>query len=163
VIDDEGRTAWLDFQVEGAPSGAPKVLAGDAAATSVRRFGSKLERGDRASSWPKALRAMELADTIEIALRRGRMIEVHRQELTEQLAFKGMMAALGCGVLAAVIPVALAAAFIAGQFGAPVGRFVPHLLLAILAVFLALHLLPRLLYGKTPREEAPALDERDSS
>ena len=163
VVDDEGRSATLDFQVEGAPSGAPKVLTGDAAAGAVDRFVSKLQRGDHSCSWPRALRAMELADTIEIALRRGRMIEVHRQELTEQLAFKGTMAALGCGVLAAVIPLALAAAFIAGQFGAPVGRFVPHLLLGFLALFLALQLLPRLLGENTPRGESPKSDDGNSS
>jgi hypothetical protein len=163
VVDDEGRTALLDFQVEGAPSTSPKVLIGDAAAGAVRRFVSKLQRGDGSSSWPRALRAMELTDTIEIALRRGRTIEVHRQELTEQLAFKGTMAALGCGVLAAVIPLALVAALIAGQFGAPVGRFVPHLLLGILAVFLALQFLPRLLYGKVVRGEASKSDDGDSS
>ena len=42
---------------------------------------------------------MELTDTIEISLRCGRMIDVHRQQLTEELSFRGTMSAVGCGAL----------------------------------------------------------------
>lgn len=97
------------------------------------------------STWPAALHAMELCDSIEISLRRGRMIEVHAQQLTEELAFRGTMAAAGCGLLVALPPLALAIGWLAGLAGIPVARYWPHAVLATLGLFLALQLLPRLL------------------
>jgi hypothetical protein len=162
TLDAEARTVHLTEQRAGQTTDAG-TIEWDAARSVVERFAADVSSGRADSTWPAALRAMELADTIEIALRRGRMIDVHHQELTEQLAFKGTMAAVGCGVLAAVVPVVLAAALFAGQFGAPVGQFVPHLLLGILALFLLLQLLPRLLYGKPPQRDAPASEDDGSS
>ena len=96
---------------------------------------------------------MELTDSIEISLRRGRMIEIHDQQLTEQLAFKGTMAALSCGVLVLLVPLLLVAGWIAGLFGIPVANYWPHVLLVLLALFLGLQLLPKLLYP--PAEPTP--------
>jgi hypothetical protein len=96
---------------------------------------------------------MEIADSIEISLRRGRMIDIHSQQLTEHLAFKGTMAAAGCGVLLVLAPLMLAVGWIAGQFGVPVASYWPHALLVLLAAFLGLQLLPKLLYGPLPEEQ----------
>jgi hypothetical protein len=60
---------------------------------------------------------MELTDTIEISLRRGRMIDVHRQQLTEELSFRGTMSAWGCGVLMVLPPLLLLAGWIAELLG----------------------------------------------
>ncbi len=119
------------------------------AARAVDAFVAAVERGGD-STWPEALHAMELADSIEISLRRGRMIDIHEQQLTEHLAFKGTMAALGCGVLVVLVPVMLVGGWIAGVFGIPVAQFWPHALLAMLVIFLGLQLLPKLLYGAPP-------------
>jgi hypothetical protein len=118
----------------------------------VERFADAVQAGDAAadSTWLEALHAMELADSIEISLRRGRMIDVHEQQLTEHLAFKGTMAAAGCGVLLVVVPLMLLAGWIAGMLGVPVAQFWPHALLAFLAFFLGLQLLPKLLYRREP-------------
>ena len=88
--------------------------------------------------------------SIEISLRRGRMIDVHDQQLTEQLAFKGTMSAFGCGLLLVIVPALLVLGWIAGMVGIPVAEYWPHVLLAILALFLGLQFLPKLLYKPPP-------------
>ncbi len=104
--------------------------------------------GANHSTWQEALLAMELTDTIEISLRRGRMIDVHHQPLTEQLAFKGMMSAVGCGILAVLPMLLLVLGWIAGKLGLPIAAYWPHGLLLILGIFLVLQALPWLLYGR---------------
>lgn len=134
------------------------------ATRSVSRFIAAVKNGGAAAStWPDALDAMELADTIEISLRRGRMIDVHHRELTEQLAFKGVMSALGCGVLVVLIPAAIVVGWFAGLVGIPLSHYWPHALLLFLAVFLALQFLPRFLARGTgahdPRLSSEAADD----
>jgi hypothetical protein len=150
LIGQRGRTA-ARFDATGRltePAGQPS-LERDA----IDRFVAAVEQGASGeSTWLQALHAMELADSIEISLRRGRMVDVHQQQLTEHLAFKGTMAAAGCGMLMVVIPLVLAVAVVAGRFGVPVGRFVPHVLLGILALFLGLQVLPKLLYDPPPKD-----------
>ena len=128
-----------------------------AAARAVAGFVEAADRAERGlevdSTWPSALHAMELADSIEISLRRGRMIEIHSQQLTEELAFKGTMAAAGCGVLLVLIPAALVGGWIAGQFGVPIAPYWPHVLLGILALFLGLQVLPKLIYGESEKHQ----------
>ena len=115
------------------------------ATEAIQRFVSALQSGDLGSStWPAALRAMELADTIEISLRRCRMIDVHHQQLTEQLSFRGTMSAVGCGVLLILPPLLLVCGWLAEQLGLSVARYWPHLLLASLIFFLALQVLTKL-------------------
>jgi hypothetical protein len=120
----------------------------------MARFVAAMESGSTSTStWLDALHAMELTDSIEISLRRGRMIDVHHQQLTEHLAFKGTMAAAGCGLLFFLVPLIVAVGWIAGAFGVPIGQFGPHLLLALLAVFLGLQFLPKLLYREPSAKE----------
>lgn len=137
---------------------SPTTAVDDASTTpavlAVRRFTEAvIEKQPTSSTWPSALHAMELGDSIEISLRRGRMIDVHDQQLTEQMAFKGTMAAVGCGLLVVLIPLMLAVGWIAGLLGVPVARFWPHALLALLTLFLAFQLLPKVLYGAPPPAE----------
>ncbi|QDS98663.1 hypothetical protein [Adhaeretor mobilis] len=120
----------------------------DPAVSAVSRFVNGLQADTDESTWPAALQAMELADSIEISLRRGRMIDVHHQQLTEHLAFKGTMAALGCGVLMVLPPLLLLVGWIAGLFGIPVAEYWPHALLVLLALFLGLQVLPKIVYAK---------------
>jgi hypothetical protein len=147
VICERGReTIWFD--ANGLVNQSPVA----AASAAIERFARAIEAEDAAAStWLRALRAMELTDSIEISLRRGRMIDVHDQQLTEQLAFKGTMAAFGCGVLLVIVPVMLLAGWIAGLVGIPIAEYWPHVLLAILALFLGLQLLPKLLYKPPER------------
>lgn len=123
----------------------------DAAAQALERFVAAAEsRSGAASTWSQALAAMELADTIEISLRRGRMIEVHQQQLTEQLAFKGTMSALGCAVLLLIPPLLLFLGWIAELIGLPIAKYWPHALLLLLAAFLSVQLIPKFLFRRKP-------------
>lgn len=123
----------------------------DAAAQAIARLANSKEGG--ASTWLCALTAMELTDTIEISLRRGRMIEVHEKQLTEQLAFKGTMSALGCGLLLVLPPLLLFCGWLAELVGLPISvtKAWPYVLLLVLAIFLLLQFLPKIVYG--PHDE----------
>jgi len=114
------------------------------------------------STWPGALKAMELTDTIEISLRRGRMIDVHLQQLTEELSFKGTMSALGCGVLLLLPPVLLLMGWLAEKVGLPIADYWPHALLALLAAFLAFQLIPKVLL-KRPNQTKEQQDSNQES
>lgn len=139
-ICERGReTIWFDDQ--GLVNQSPLTIA----AAVWKRFATAVQQESGESTWPAALHAMELADSIEISLRRGRMIDVHDQQLTEELAFKGAMSAIGCGLLMLIIPGLLTIGWLAGAVGVPLAEYWPHLLLAILAIFLGLQFLPKLL------------------
>jgi hypothetical protein len=147
-ICERGRESfWFDGDgLIAEPASAP-------ASRAINRFADAIAATAVDGTWRHALRAMELTDSIEISLRRGRMIDVHDQQLTEQLAFKGTMAALGCGLLLLLVPGLLAAGWLAGAVGFPLAGYWPHLLLAILAIFLGIQFLPKLLYKSPPSSD----------
>lgn len=109
---------------------------------------------EAASTWQSATAAMEVVDTIELSLQKGRTIEVHQQRLTEQLAFRGTMAAFGCGLLLLVLIGLPILGLIGDVLGVPLKDYWPAILLAVLALFLGMQLLPWLV--KRPRPEADA-------
>jgi hypothetical protein len=115
------------------------------------------ERRSRMSTWDAATRAMEVVDAIELSLEKGRTMDVHQQQLTERLAFRGTMSALGCGLLLMGF---MAVVFVTLVGGAE-GKERPHLLrswpivlLALLAGFLLLQMAP-LLIAKRKRSADP--------
>ena len=95
-----------------------------------------------ASTWQDATVAMEIVDAIELSLQKGRTIEVIPQHLTEQLAFRGTMAAFGCGLLFVGLLVLVMAGVLGDVLDIPLMRYWPWALLAVLAVFLALQVVP---------------------
>ncbi len=120
------------------------------------------------STWDAATRAMEVVDAAELSLQKGRTIEVFQQHLTERLAFRGTMAALGCGLMLVAFLVLVGVGILGGVEG--IGR--PHLanswslvLLAVLAFFLLLQAVP-FLAGKSNRDraepQAKTPNDRDS-
>ncbi len=148
-FDESGSALRHTLSTQGRSDTAP-LDPPNSASMAIERFANAANHGDgSASTWSRALAAMELADTIEISLRRGRMIEVHQQQLTEQLAFKGTMSALGCGVLLVVPPLLLCFGWIAELVGLSVARYWPHALLGLLALFLAVQLLPKLVFSNS--------------
>jgi predicted dehydrogenase len=109
------------------------------------------------STWDKATQSMEVVDAIELSLQKGRTIEVHQQQLTEQLAFRGTMAAIGCGLLLVGFAVLVFATLMGGIEGVVDRKLIPAwpiILLAVLALFLLLQALP-LLIPKTRRDAKP--------
>jgi hypothetical protein len=119
------------------------------------------------SRWPDAARAVELADTIDRSLAKGRTIVLYEQEYSDAATFKGMMTSVGCALLllalAAIVLGALAANLLkhAGfERAAQVVGFVPYVLLALFGLFLALQSLLRLTRRADASSKASA-DSRD--
>lgn len=161
-FDEQGRAIRQTTSHRGQ-SESQAFESVDLATVAIERFLDATRRGTgEQSTWGRALQAMELADTIEISLRRGRMIEVHQQQLTEELAFKGTMSALGCGVLMVLPPLLLVLGWLAEKVGLPLWsyRSWPYLLLATFALFLAIQLIPKLLLP--PRTGETSAGKRES-
>ena len=97
---------------------------------------------------------MEIVDTIELSLQKGRTIEVHQQRLTEQLAFRGTMAAFGCGLLLLAFFALVVAGLLGDVLGVPLKDYWPIALLAVLAVFLLMQALPWLVKRRRPMSNA---------
>jgi len=110
------------------------------------------------STWNSATRAMEVVDAIELSLEKGRTLDVHQQELTERLAFRGTMAALGCGLLLVGFCVFVLVTLFGTAEGEERPRLIaswPIILLAVLAFFLVLQCAP-LLVAKKKLPSEPA-------
>jgi hypothetical protein len=100
-----------------------------------------------ASTWDSATRAMEVVDAVTLSLEKGRTIDVFQQKLTERLAFRGTMAALGCGLLVVSFFVIVFVTLLGGAEGAAGQRLVPSwqfILLGVLTFFLLLQAVPLL-------------------
>ena len=121
------------------------------------RIRSSTRRRRSMSTWDAATRAMEVVDAAELSLEKGRTMDVHQQQLTEQLAFRGTMAALGCGLLLVGFVALLLVTLLGGAEGKGRPQLLPSwpiALLAVLAFFLLLQLVPMLIAKKKPRAES---------
>lgn len=90
--------------------------------------------------WVDAARSIELAETIDRSLKKGRTIDLYYEDHTEEGTFKGIMASLGCGLLLVGLFL-LGAVAIAEQMGIPYVQAWPYFLLGTLGVFLLMQLL----------------------
>ena len=138
-----GQETTLPMPPFDAPSAAIDELAAALSASGT-------EQSEAASTWQQATAAMEIVDTIELSLQKGRTIEVHGQRLTEQLAFRGTMAAFGCGLLLLVFFALVVAGLLGDVLGIPLKGYWPIALLAVLAVFLLMQTLPWLVKRRRP-------------
>jgi hypothetical protein len=105
------------------------------------------------STWDAATRAMEVVDAADLSLQKGRTIEVFQQQLTERLAFRGTMAAMGCGLILVAFMVLVGVGILGGVEGLGRRHIVNSwsiVLLALLAFFLLLQAVP-FLAGKSSR------------
>lgn len=112
----------------------------------LARLGQAVRRERPAPDWLEAVRSIELAESVERSLRRGRAVELKIDQATEESNFKGTMSALGCGLLL----VGMLVLFLVGMAHSLKGlmdwpaRLLdqwPKLLLALLGCFLALQCL----------------------
>ncbi len=138
-----GQETTLQIPPFDAPAAAIDALAAALPANGT-------DQSDAASTWQQATAAMEIVDTIELSLQKGRTIEVHGQRLTEQLAFRGTMAAFGCGLLLVAFFALVAAGVLGDVLGVPLRSYWPIALLVLLAVFLAMQALPWLVKRRRP-------------
>ncbi|HND53220.1 MAG TPA: hypothetical protein PLV92_12510 [Pirellulaceae bacterium] len=79
------------------------------ASTANSAGATKLADESHTFDWPSICRDLEIADTAEHALQRGRAVELHHGTVTEEDTFKGLMSAVGC-LLLLLLPLALIAA-----------------------------------------------------
>ncbi len=143
-----------DVQAQGDWDPAAAALAGLAGAI----------RGEPAEpDWVDAARSVELAETIDRSLKKGRTIELYYEDYTETGTFKGTMASVGCGLLLLGLFLVGAVAIVE-QMGVPYLRSWPYLLVGVLGVFLASQLL-MLASRKQDRRAAdqPAADRESHS
>jgi hypothetical protein len=134
-------------------------LQWNAAATALDELAAAIEGDAQHVDWPQAARAVELAETIDRSLAKGRTIELYNEEFTDIGTFKGTMTSLGCGLLLAGLCAMLGIGVIelvARKQGAiklaDALRFWPYWLVGFLLVFLLIQLILKL-----------ATSERDSS
>ena len=155
VPDDPATGEAREWQLESTADGTSdreSLLFHDAPLTCIEQFAVAVDERDAqrramASTWSQATRAMEVVDAVELSLQKCRMIDVYQQQLTERLAFRGTMAALGCGLLLIAFVVLVGVAILGGAEqpgGNPPDRSWGMLLLAVLAFFLLLQALPLL-------------------
>jgi hypothetical protein len=119
------------------------------------------------STWESATRAMEVVDAVDLSLEKGRSIDVFQQQLTERMAFRGTMAAFGCGLLLVGFMALVVITMLGGaerQGRAPLLPAWEVVLLAVLAFFLLLQVIPLLVHkareGAGPAEEEARIDNR---
>jgi myo-inositol 2-dehydrogenase/D-chiro-inositol 1-dehydrogenase len=119
----------------------------DPSAIAIDRLSAAIAGEPIEPNWTEAARTIELADTIDRSLARGRTIDLHQEEYSDISTFKGTMASLGCGLLMlglmliVVVAIAHSIAVNAGwmQAAAILSNW-PYLLLGVLGVFLLLQL-----------------------
>ncbi|MEX2140172.1 MAG: hypothetical protein WD894_12980 [Pirellulales bacterium] len=143
-------SAWrLELRTGGEPT-VVEALPWNPYLTSLDELRGVLADRQILSRWPDAARAVELTETIDRSLAKGRTIDLYEQEYSPSATFKGIMSSVGCALLllalAGMIIGALAANLLkhAGfvQAAQVVGA-VPYVLLGLLVVFLALQFLLR--------------------
>lgn len=120
-----GRTDAREIPPWSAPAEALARLAGAAAGRPL------------APTWMEAARALELAEGVPRSLARGKTIELRADEASEVGAFKGTMAAAGCGLLLATLGVVFVGSLLGG-LGLGWARYWPGLVLVLLVAFLLL-------------------------
>ncbi len=165
---DAGATPWTMEEVRDAERQETSLPTFDAPAAAIERLALALAETDhelraKRSTWEKATQSMEVVDAIELSLQKGRTIEVHQQQLTEQLAFRGTMAAMGCGLLLVGFAVIVFATLMGGIETMVDKKLIPSwpiVLLAVLAFFLLLQAVP-LLIPKRKRDRMR--DDKDSA
>ncbi len=147
--DANANSQWQIETVFGDNQNVRPMEVKDPATIAIERLAAAVaaegERRTALSTWAAATRAMEVIDAVELSLQKGRTIEVFQQQLTERLAFRGTMAAFGCGLLLLVFFAVLVVAVLGGAEGILQEKIAPSwplLMLAGLAFFLLLQAVP---------------------
>jgi predicted dehydrogenase len=135
----EGQGWTMELTV-GGQTQAERYDVWNPAAAALDELAAAMEGQPVEPDWVDAARSVELAETIDRSLHKGRTIELYYEDYTEQGTFKGTMTSLGCGLLLLGM-VALGVVAIGEQMGLPWLRGWPYALLAAFAAFLLLQLL----------------------
>ena len=148
-LDADGRSTTEDSPGWDDHQAALEMLARARARETVR------------PDWTDAARSIELVDAVERSLARGRTIELHDEEISEQATFKGLMTSVGCGLLVLGL-VSLVIAAVAAKLGVPWAGYWLYVLLGVFGLFLLLQLFklvfPPLAHGRPADQAGPATD-----
>jgi hypothetical protein len=169
---DGAAPTWMIETSENRERHTKRLASYDPAPAAIERLSSAVSRARAAperiaaSTWDSATRAMEVVDAAELSLQKGRTIEVCQQQLTERLAFRGTMAAMGCGLLLVAFFVLVLVGVVGGLEGLGRKQMIASwsiVLFAVLAFFLLLQAVP-FLAGKSGRNrtdpQAASPDDR---
>lgn len=147
----DGLPVWQMETSENGERDNQELEIYDPADEAIRRLSSAvvdsqtLVERNLNSTWDAATRSMEVVDAADLSLQKGRTIEVFQQQLTERLAFRGTMAAMGCGLLLVAFMVLVGVGILGGVEGLGRRQLVNSwsiVLLAVLAFFLLLQAVP---------------------
>lgn len=140
-----------DSDTDDSTAGEQSSGGWDAPTTALERLIDAIERRENPDDWAEAIRDVELADSIPRSLARGRTIEVHREQPTEEGTFKGLMTSFGCGLLiiglAIVVILALLDAVANANHWQALSAILrpwPWVMCGVFGIFLAFQLLLRL-------------------
>lgn len=136
TLPDSGQAGELLVHLGGQTS----AIALETTDASERALAAFVSDAPDCPDWHAAARGMELADSIELSLRKGRTIPLYNTAPSEQGTFKGIMAAAGCFVLVAGLGLILLGLLLA-RLGVPHANKIPLAVAALLIVFLLLQLL----------------------
>jgi predicted dehydrogenase len=158
LLMPDASKAWkLDVQTS-PPTPAREYAGWNSAAAALQLLAGATAGQRTEPTWTEAARTVELAETIDRSLKRGRTIDLHHEEFTDIGTFKGTMTSVGCAILMCglvfVVCVALAH-LVAVQAGwnqlADWLGYWPYLLLGVLGFYLLLQ--PLALIGKSREPE----------
>jgi predicted dehydrogenase len=150
----DAQQAWVLDEFGGDTPGQKLFADWDDSAAAIQQWVAAIGARGRDSNWMIATRSVEMAEAIPQSLRRGRSVELNSQHHSEATAFKGTMAATGCGLLLAVFALALVVGIgdaVHPMTGRSITRYWSAAVLVALVVFLLLQLLFRLV----PRSREP--------
>lgn len=151
----DGPTAWrLEIAATGETPRSEEFVPWDASTAALELLDRALAGQPVHPDWIDAARDIEITETIDRSLARGRTIELHFEDYSEEATFKGTMTSLGCGLLVAALA-ALIVAAIAAQAGVTWAGYYLYVLLGVLGLFLLLQLLKLVFPSRTD----DALDE----
>jgi hypothetical protein len=153
-MPENGVTWRLDIHQAGNVS-SRDIEGPTAAGLALDQLATALDGVAIQPDWTEAARTVELAETIDRSLARGRTIDLHNEEFSDIGTFKGTMASIGCGLLLVGLLIIVLAAIVrtlAVEFGfkklANALSIWPYVLLAVLGVYLLLQFL--VFVGKAP-------------
>jgi predicted dehydrogenase len=161
----------LAMETTGAANEPQELDDASPAAAAIARFSTAITSNNTAeraasSTWEAATRDMEVVDAVELSLQKGRTIEVFQQQLTEKLAFRGTMAAFGCGLLLIAFFAVVIIAILGAAEGIDVRKTASgwsFLLLAALAFFLLLQAVPMLAQKRSSASDSEPASRRDDN
>jgi myo-inositol 2-dehydrogenase/D-chiro-inositol 1-dehydrogenase len=152
-ITDEGRPWRLEIQSTSDSTVYDYPNWNPAAAALAKLNEAHQSLVEMPPTLAEAARTVELVETIDRSLARGRTIDLHHEEFTDIGTFKGTMTSVGCGLLVAGLALVVLVALVhlvavqAGwnQLAAQLDNW-PYLLLAVCAIYLLLQ--PLVFIGK---------------